>query len=466
MPPSLAAIITLLISVALLVRDGRQHRDSSAALWLPTVWLWITGSRFVSQWLNLGVVGAETSVTEGTPIDATFFSLMILAGFIVLARRQFKLAAFLSGNSWLVALLLFGMVSILWSDFPLIAAKRWIKTLGHPIMALIILSDHDPKRALGIVLRRCAFVLLPFSVLFIKYFPEFGRGFDPWTGTAFNTGVGLTKNDLGYVCMVLGIFLIWRLLGASVAGDKHVSSTDRLIDAGLLAMVCWLLSMANSATSLATLTVGAITLLVARWEFINRRHMVKALVLALMFGALIQVVFDPYSSIVAMLGRDPDLTDRTEVWADAIALQPNVLLGAGFESFWLGERLDALWAKWWWQPAQAHNGFIETYLNLGVIGVALLLGVIISVLKSISRQLQSDYRFAQYRLAALLAIVAFNYTEAAFKGVHLVWTVFYIVAISSTSVGAPAEAKLPASARRSSRRMRPGLARGRRSLGT
>ena len=37
----------------------------------------------------------------------------------------------------------YGLLSVLWSDFPLIAGKRWIKTLGHPVMALIILTEPE-----------------------------------------------------------------------------------------------------------------------------------------------------------------------------------------------------------------------------------------------------------------------------------------------------------------------------------
>ena len=51
-------------------------------------------------------------------------------------------------------------------------------------MALIILSEAKPSAAVSSVLRRCAFVLLPLSIVFIKYFPWLGRGYSDWTGQA------------------------------------------------------------------------------------------------------------------------------------------------------------------------------------------------------------------------------------------------------------------------------------------
>ena len=74
------------------------------------------------------------------------------------------------------------LLAILWSDFQFVAFKRWIKILGHPIMALVVLTDPDPIEALRRLFKRAAFVLVPMSILFIKYFPEYGRGFDQWTG--------------------------------------------------------------------------------------------------------------------------------------------------------------------------------------------------------------------------------------------------------------------------------------------
>lgn len=145
-----------------------------------------------------------------------------------------------------------------------------------------------------------------------------------------------------------------------------------------------------------------------------------------------------------LLGRDPTLTDRTEVWEDALALVSNPVLGMGFESFWLGQRLTILWSKWWWQPNQSHNGYIETYLNLGAVGVFLLFGILISTFRKISKQLIVEFNFSRLRLGFLFAIIFYNYTEAAFKAVHLVWTVFHIIAIDYSKPITP-KSKKPSS---------------------
>ena len=175
------------------------------------------------------------------------------------------------------------------------------------------------------------------------------------------------------------------------------------------------------------LAVGLMLALGSR--LVNKRHVGTYVVVAVLLAAGLQSGFHVYENVIEMLGRDPSLTDRTVVWADVLAMQDRPLFGFGFESFWLGSRLDTLWEKWWWRPNQAHNGYIETYLNLGAIGVALLLMVLLATFRRITRLMTTDFDIARLRFALLFAIIAFNYTEAAFKAVHFVWTIFHIIAI-------------------------------------
>lgn len=426
MSPTIATILTLAVVVWLFRRDVLREQGASPALWLPVMWLAITGTRFVSQWLELGQPVAPNYV-EGSPIDAAYFASLILLGVWVLAMRRLPLGEVVRNNAWLALLILYCLLSVTWSDDPAIAIKRWIKTMGHPVMALVILSDPDPARALKIVLRRCAYLFLPLSVLFIKYLPEYGRSFDAWTGEAVNNGVGLTKNDLGYICMVSGLIFFWQLL--TLARNTNGSRNWREIAIGgaFITMALWLLDVSNSATSLGSSVLGASIIVLLGTPFVSKRYFGTYVVAAALIGLVVESSFGLYAATIEALGRNPTLTDRTVVWDDVLALQDQPLIGYGFESFWLGIRLEAMWAKWWWRPTQAHNGYIETYLNLGVIGLVLLGLVIVSGFRSITRSFADDLEFGRLRMGLLFAILAFNVTEAAFKGTHFVWTIFYIV---------------------------------------
>lgn len=429
MPPSLATLLTFSGIFYLLWRDARHGEARGPALWIPVMWLCITGSRFVSQWLAGD--GVNVNQMEGSAIDVAYFLTLLAAAIWVLMRRGVTLMGVIRSNGWVMAFFIYGLMSVLWSEEPDVAFKRWVKTLGHPLMALVILTEPDPKAAIVTVLKRCSFVLLPLSVLFIKYLPQYGRGFDPWTGIGINRGVGLSKNDLGYLCMVFGMLWAWRLLTVRRIDPAIGRMREAFWAAVFLSMALWLVLIADSKTSLVTMLVGIIAMTVIGWRIVSKRHFALYVIVVVAIGYGLESAFNIYEAIIQLAGRDASLTDRTEVWSDVLGLQTRPLLGFGFESFWLGDRLDRMWAKWWWKPNQAHNGYIETYLNLGIVGVVILAGMLLSAFWRISRQMATDLDFARLRFAFLLAVVVFNYTEAAFKAVHLVWTVFLMMSMQA-----------------------------------
>jgi len=431
MPPPLALALTIVFISGLLWRDFRTRPPQSAALWLPVIWLFFVGSRYVSQWLNLlgFPVGGAVSQEGGSPIDAAFFFVLIISGLLVLIRRRGAILQFVGNNKWLTIFLIYSFLAIAWSDFPAVAFKRWIKILGHPIMASIVLSDPVPREALRTVLRRSSYLLIPPSILFIKYYPQFGRAFDAWTGAATNVGIANSKNDLGYVCAMCGLFFSWNLLSSwrlETARDRRV---ELALSVAFLWMVWWLQSMTHSSTALVCTLIGVGAMVMVSTRLVSRRFIGTYVVVGLVILITAQLSFSLYDTVVVdVLSKDATLTDRTAVWQDAIGLAQNSFFGAGFESFWLGPRLDTMWAKWWWHPIQAHNGYIETYLNLGWIGLALLLAVIISTFRKTRLALIRDVDFGRFRLGVLFAIIVYNYTEATFQALHPLWTLFYLIA--------------------------------------
>ena len=51
--------------------------------------------------------------------------------------------------------------------------KRWIKALSTVIMAFVVVTEAHPYMAIGVIIKRLSFLLLPLSVLFIKYYQLF-----------------------------------------------------------------------------------------------------------------------------------------------------------------------------------------------------------------------------------------------------------------------------------------------------
>jgi exopolysaccharide production protein ExoQ len=118
--------------------------------------------------------------------------------------------------------------------------------------------------------------------------------------------------------------------------------------------------------------------------------------------------------VLRAMGRDPTLTDRTAIWGLVIGLIDNPILGTGFESFWLGQRLVEVWKFYSWGPTQAHNGYLEIYLQLGWIGVLLLAVVIVTGYRTVAAALQQRLPTANLMLAYFFVGLTYNFTEAAF----------------------------------------------------
>ena len=296
---------------------ARERPNVTGALWIPLVWILIISSRFTSEWLNLfGLHFGAASLEEGSPLDASVYFALIAAGLYILRKRRVQLSEIIRNNQWLAIFFVYCFLAIFWSDFPFVAFKRWIKVLGHPIMALIVLTEPDPVDAVTRLMKRCAYVVVPISILFIKYYPQWGRGFSYWTGEAYNTGITTNKNELGADCLILGYFFFWHLLQTWNADKSKNRRNELILAAGLLIMIWWLLSMAHSSTSLVSLFIGGLIAVVLGLRFVNKRLIGTYLIgRRAPLGCRRDRVWDLRTTI-QFLGKDPTLTDRTILWSD------------------------------------------------------------------------------------------------------------------------------------------------------
>jgi exopolysaccharide production protein ExoQ len=164
-------------------------------------------------------------------------------------------------------------------------------------------------------------------------------------------------------------------------------------------------------------------------RIVDKRFVGTYLIVAVLVLAVAEWAFGIYANAIQLLGKDPTLTDRTLLWHDLLQVEINPIFGAGFESFWLGERFQSFARSRWWAPNQAHNGYLETYLNLGLIGLFLTIMLLVATFWKARRELFTSFEFGRFRLGFLLAVIAYNWTEAAFKNISPIWFVFYLIAL-------------------------------------
>jgi len=432
MLPPPVALIVYLAGIIWIFRMNRDKMPASPALWIPVAWIAIAASRTVTEWFG-GVSGLRSpdQYLDGSPLDAAIFAALEIAAVMVLVSRHPRTGQFLRANGPLIVFFAYCLVSVMWSDFPLTAAKRWTKAVGNLLMVLVVFTDPaGPTVAVRRFLARVGFVLIPLSILFIKYFPELGRGFSQWTGAGYNAGVAYDKNGLGIICLIFGLGTLWRFVVLLERPERPRPRRMLVANGVIVLMTLYLLRMADSATSLGCFAVGAaMIVLTGRRKFslpVPAVHIVAVLILV---GCLFALLVDTDVGLVQAMGRDPTLTTRTQLWEDVLKMPVNPLFGAGFESFWLGDRAKTLWRKHWWHPNQAHNGYIEIYLNLGWLGLIALALVIVWGYRNVILALDSDRTLGRLRLGFFLAALLYNFTEAAFKAIHPVWIAFMMAVV-------------------------------------
>jgi len=384
----------------------------------------------VSQWI--GGVGEATSsdFEQGNSFDAVVFAVLLVIGLIILLGRQrrARLCVILRNNKPLILFMLYCLVSIIWSDYPLVAFKRWTKALGDLTMVLIVLTDCDPAASLSQFLARPGFALVPVSILLIRYYPSLGREYSSWTGEVFNIGAATGKNGLGYICLIFGLGYVWSLFGGIRSGERPRRIAPILAHVAALVLTLWLFRMAHSATSFGCFLIGSALIMLTRLRSVIRKPMlVNLMVGVILFVAVYGLLINPNLGLAEAVGRDSTLTGRTEIWKDVLPLTVSPVFGAGYESFWLGPRLDKIWSKSWGErPNQAHNGYLEVYLDLGWVGLALLGLVMMWGHWGMVRRLRSYPTIARLKLAFFSVAAAYNLTEHGLRELHPVWIMFLL----------------------------------------
>jgi O-antigen ligase len=229
--------------------------------------------------------------------------------------------------------------------------------------------------------------------------------------------------------MVFGYFFFWHLLRVWKTDRGITRRNELLLIAGFLLMIGYLLRKAHSATSTLCLATAIALTIALGWRWVNKRQIIVYAVSAVVMLLIAQLLFGVFDYVVDLTGHGATIEGRSELWHDLLAVPINPIFGVGYESFWLGDRLQAIWATHWWHPTQAHNGYLETYLNVGVMGLILLGAFVLSTFMKIRLELLSNFDWGRFRLSLFVAVLMHNWTEASFRGLALGWFMFHIIAL-------------------------------------
>jgi exopolysaccharide production protein ExoQ len=437
MPPPLALLICTIFVLFLLWLERKQSPDVSFASWIPIIWMMVIASKPLAIWFGTGGVDIES----GSPLDRAFFSGILCLGLLILLKRKFNWFRAIKENIWVMVVIGYMLVSIIWTDIPYISFKRWIRELNAVVMAFMIASEPNPRQVLESLFRKTIYVLIPYSVLLIKYYPNFGVMYS-WSGGQMWTGICQHKNGLGRLCLISIFFLIWTLIRRWLGRDISVTGYQTTIEVFILILTLWLLkgSDSYSATSLVALAAGIATFVSLLWM---KKHGIK--IGSIMLMAIITFVIgfgittvlvggSTMGTFSSSLGRDSTLTGRTDIWAALlpVAMQ-HPFFGSGFGGFWTTLTRDKF------QISECHNGYLEIILELGFVGILFFSIFMLSCCRKAIKALDHDFDWAGLWICFLIMTVIYNITESSINtftsqlsAVVLFLSVSYTVPISYT----------------------------------
>ena len=359
------------------IRTDSRTRKHTALLWVPCLWVFMVGSRPLTFWFSSGrSAGVIESNLEGNTSNVVLYSSMFLVGLIVLVRRKFDWGAFVSQNKALMLMYSYYAISPLWSAVPLSSFKRIVTDFGGLILALVVATERDPEQAAMALTGEVGHSSWSVVVAGDPYYPNVGRAYSN-SGEMMATGLAEYKNSLGQTCFIVGIFLLWDLYSNWNTLKQPKNWVDRCDSIGtLLLTVFTLLFKAESATALVCFLIGAALLLGRRYllQFERPLKLASAGFLVFVVVAIADPVIGISDTVLSALGRDASLTGRTEIWEMVMERRPEFLLGAGYRGFWSTAAGQSIAVERHSNVLlTAHNGYLETYLNGGFVGIVLLL---------------------------------------------------------------------------------------------
>jgi exopolysaccharide production protein ExoQ len=418
----IALPLYLAFLIVALKRDFKEHRSVSSALWIPFLWIADCATKPLDLWLfphqavafsqriawEQRLTGIE--VFQSNPLERIFFIVLMVAGLIVLSKRMRDFSFRLKENAGVAIFFLYALVSVSWSDYQGLAIKRWIRLVGDLIMVMIILTEASPRDGLDQILRRFAILFIPLSIVLIKYNETIGRIYTTY-GRQMWIGVTGHKNQLGQLCAICGIFLLRRLLNKWPRIDP--------LDAFLFLLTAYLIVGSDSETAVMISSLGFLMVFILFFLKGDTKKFRRVTIFSFIFALALQGVSIAFFNTSVMdlffssTGRDASFTGRVPLWQELIRIgRQRPILGSGYGSFWSSRAVYGLWEKVHWTPVSSHNGYIDIFMNLGLIGLLALFIFLFYAYRNISRSIETDREFGNLNFVFFIVILIQNIMEA------------------------------------------------------
>jgi O-antigen ligase len=340
----------------------------------PSTFAWIVAFFAVAvqlqhTFLAIGRLGSNGEALPHDPMQDpvinTLFPAASLASIVIASTFVYRdIAQLLARNLATIAYGSLVVISVAWSIHPDLTLRRSIGSILLILVAVYLSVRFGEKDRMKLLSFAFAISAIG-SLLFVAAYPAYGIMNGAWRG------VFQQKNVLGET-MAVAIFVelyllvlgnwrpIWRL------GLLSIYLTLLILSHSLTSLICSVLYLAGTAVY----TIG-------------KGDKLAALIIAITLGLallLLQLgIWYNADLLLSVLGKDATLTGRTDLWLATLDLiKQKPLLGWGYMATWVPNdpQTAVIWEEFGWPVPNAHSAYLDVTLQLGLVGLGLLLMII------------------------------------------------------------------------------------------
>ncbi|WP_158615378.1 O-antigen ligase [Acidipila sp. EB88] len=375
-----------------------------------------TDAGFAPDERNLEIVR-----TQGDDLRRIIETVLFLPALLYLIyRNKDKVIAGSRDMKIFLAMPVLAIASTLWSQMPVQTFRSGIYLLINTLFAIYFVAVYDPDEQMEILVLLGRFFLVA-NILFSLLVPKYGiereiSGIVTWQG------ICLHKN----ICAYATVFL-----AAPVFFQKLRGTLDTLGRIVYVALSLFVVYMTESRTG--WILCGAFCALLAFFWLQRKFRSYDALALLLtivVVGSLAAwSVYGLLPIFFVAIGKDPTLSGRTDIWQAVFrSVMKKPLLGWGYHGFWTGLTGESgvIAAEVLWNPGFAHSGYLETWLDVGAVGLGMALYTLVrGLLQGARCLLDGGAPYIEWCFTTLVLTVIINIDEISLLGsLQLEWTLF------------------------------------------
>jgi O-antigen ligase len=387
-----------------------KDRLRGLVFWIPTI---VVGLAYLTQHNLLYAAGETIDYDQVSDLVTEAGSTNLLrqlsfltigaVGIVLLWKQACDRSA---ANAWLISgcFLMCGLmlVSCVWADESFQTFKRSFVTLLVLLAAVGVGKQWRTRELLLFV------AVVTASYLLIGICAEIVNGSFTLSNSHRLAGTQ-HPNTQGVNCALLAVASL--ALCAASARDKTMLTKLLWLGLAIMGVACLLLTRSRSAT----VAFGVAFIVFMFLGASRNRKLVYAFAI-LQLAAIAGVLWcgsdsqDGFLSAVKM-GREQDtaeittLTGRIPIWGAVLErVGERPMFGYGFGGFWTSRRVEEFSSLFNWTFMHSHSAYLETLLNVGIVGLLLALFIVFGTMLVASRTFR---RTGDQGLRFVIALFAF-----------------------------------------------------------